>query len=130
MKDESGDRGRLQGANILLIEDNMLIALDSQDSLLDAGASEVHIAAASADVRAALAAGRRFDAAVLDLHLGHETGLALVETLELAGIPFMFSSGLSGDNVIPPELSRVPMLGKPYAPHHLVSAVASVLGRT
>ena len=129
MTDDTGGRSPLHGCAILLIEDNMLIALDSQDTLMDAGATRVYPVATPAEARNVVVARQQIDAAVLDLHLGDENGLPIAEILTLAAIPFIFSTGLSGDSVIPPSMSGIPMLRKPYTPQELVTAVESVLGR-
>ena len=128
MTNNAGEqRGALHGAIILIVEDNTLIALDSQDTLVDAGAADVYLAVTAAQVANLLANGRKFDAAVLDIHLGEESGFPIAEMLTRAAIPIIFASGFSGDRMIPPEFLAVRTLAKPYLPQDLVTALESVL---
>lgn len=61
----------LDGLDILLAEDNLIIAMDGEDIFPQLGAHSVSLAP---NVSNALAAdSRKFDLAVLDVHLGEET---------------------------------------------------------
>ena len=61
----------LQGARILLLEDDALISIDTEDMLLSLGAARILIAH-TIEEAAAIFAGEEIDAAVLDLVIGHD----------------------------------------------------------
>lgn len=100
-------------AHVLLVEDNMIIAIDAEDMLQQLGATSVTIAST---VREALAmvASRPFDMALLDINLGTETSIPVAMALREKGIPFAFTSGYRDDNALPAALRSSMVLGKPY----------------
>ncbi|MCB1884918.1 MAG: GAF domain-containing protein [Geminicoccaceae bacterium] len=99
---------------VLLVEDNMIIALDAEDEILRLGASRVEVAP---DVVGAL---RFLDAerpgfAVLDLNLGIETSLPVAERLHEMGVPFLFATGYGDKADLPVAYKDTPIVRKPYA---------------
>jgi DNA-binding response OmpR family regulator len=118
----------LSGKRCLVIEDELLIALDIQQELEAAGA-EVVCAATLEDAAAALR-GRRFDLGLLDLRLGGsgETSLPIARALEDAGTPFVFLTGATGDAAEIAVFGR-PILEKPFLSHALMGAVQKALAR-
>ena len=99
--------------HVLLVEDNMLIALDAEDMLAELGADTV-VTAASVDD-----AMRQIDMqtpsfALLDVNLGNGTSLPVAERLSEMGVPFMFASGYGTKVPLPDTMSDVQMVAKPY----------------
>jgi DNA-binding response OmpR family regulator len=113
----------LAGLKLAVFEDNSLIALDSQDTLLEAGAAEVHVLASAQAARDFILSAVAIDAAIVDIHLGDESGMGIAALLRDKKIAFLFSSGYSGDYVIPPEFTQIKLLHKPYFPADLIAAV-------
>src|SRR5262247_949008 len=107
---------KLQGALILVIEDEPLIALDLSASLEDAGARVVQ----AANVEGALAAidAHACSAAVLDFWLGLETGRAVARRLKEKRIPFLYYSGRALDDLT--TGSGAPVIAKPAGPREIV----------
>lgn len=109
------------GKRLLLIEDEILVALPFVERFLDLG---VQVLGPIATLDRALAAIERrdFDAAVLDVNLSGSlswpAGFALLE----ANVPFLFVTGYMDDESFPVHLRKVPRLTKPADPD-------SVLGR-
>ena len=113
---------------VLLVEDNMLIALDTEDALLEAGVRTVVIAA-TADAALARLERARPDFAVLDFNLGGETSESVAQALAAAGVPFCYATGY-GEAVI--ELATQPPCGilrKPYSPADIVTMLDRAAGR-
>jgi len=111
-------------ATVLLVEDNMLIALDTEDALLEAGVRNVRVAA-TADAALAQMERERPDFAVLDFNLGDETSERVAAALAAAGIPFCYATGY-GDAIV--ALATQPTCGvlkKPFSP----SDIAGMLER-
>src|SRR5262245_6761501 len=107
---------KLQGALILVIEDEPLIALDLSASLRDAGARVVQ----AANVEGALAAieAHACSAAVLDFWLGEETGRAVARRLKEKHIPFLYYSGRALDDLT--TGSGAPVISKPAGSREIV----------
>ena len=114
-------------ACVLLLEDDPLIALDTEDMLLGLGAREV-LVAHSLDAAAALVDGRTVDVAVLDLRIGEVRSDGLALELLARGIPLVLTSGY-GEADLPEGLRRVPTVGKPYAVDALRTALAAARSR-
>jgi len=100
------------GKNILIVEDEPLIAMMLEDFLLSLG----HEVRATCDnVTDALQAVRdeQFDLAILDVNLKGESVWPVASALRGLDIPFILASG---GHVDPPpaEFASVPMIDKPY----------------
>lgn len=100
-------------ANVLVVEDDPLIALDASETIRSFGVASVRT---TGTVAAALQmiAERAPDFALLDVGLIHEKSFAVAGQLAALGIPFVFVTGYSGDAGIPADFARVPRLTKPY----------------
>lgn len=102
----------------LLVEDNMIIAIDTADMLEEAGLSPVHTAATADEAMA------RIDRAMprlalLDVNLGAGTSLAVAERLAGAGVPFALTTGYGEDGDALRGFPDAPVLRKPYTPSEL-----------
>lgn len=110
----------------LVVEDNMLIAMDAEEALLELGASQVQLCP---NVASALdCIGKTaFDVALLDVNLGDETSEAIAMVLRERGTPFIMTTGF-GDYVSDIlAYAGAPVLTKPYAPVALAHALAQVM---
>lgn len=102
----------LEGLSILLVEDQSLIALDTEELLRQLGAREVRLSPDAAHALRSLGSYRP-DAAVLDFNLGEDTSEAIADHLLAISVPFVFATGY-GDNVmIPGHLRDIPVVRKP-----------------
>lgn len=118
--------GSLQNKRVLLVEDSLLIALDAETMLRDAGAHEVDVvASAEAGLNAMIA--HEFQAAVLDINLGRGTSLPVADELAKRGIPFVFASGYSDRSTIPERFRDIRIVVKPYASATLIEAVIAAI---
>lgn len=114
-------------ARIMVLEDEGLIALDIESTLLDAGAKEITSVSTVADALAALEAGS-FDAAILDLRLGADGwAYEVADSLRARGIPFVFSSGSAE---IADGYRDVPLVSKPFTSDQLVAALVGITPST
>jgi DNA-binding NtrC family response regulator len=114
----------LNGLNILIIEDEHIVALGLDDVLGDMGAHSTHICATLYEAQEQLKA-QRFDAVILDLKLTDGSGLALLPLLRSLSLPVIITSGY-------PEMhiDQMPFLQKPYSTEMLERALKSVLSPT
>lgn len=116
----------LTGRTVLLLEDQMLIALDLEQILQDAG---LVIAATATSTREALAylAGATPDVAILDVNLGDETSEPVAQALITRGVPFTFATGYGEGGVVPGAFPSVPVVKKPYDAESILSQIRQLL---
>jgi CheY-like chemotaxis protein len=106
---------------VLVVEDEGAVALLIEDLLEDLGCKLVASVPALEQAFEALDSVE-FDLALLDVNLGGESSFDLARTLVRRGTPFVFSTGYGNSN-LPPDLSRQPVLSKPFTPDQLRRAV-------
>jgi DNA-binding response OmpR family regulator len=111
---------RIEGKNILLVEDDALVALTVEDMLLYAKAGAVSVAYTIADALDALAT-RHFDAAILDLNLNGHMSWPVAQELRRLQVPYLTVTGY-GDAVENELIAH--LLTKPYSMDELLEAVA------
>lgn len=113
---------------VLLAEDNLIIAMDAEDILRSLGFERVTATGSVSSGLAAIEDGD-FGFAVLDINLGMELSVPIAEQLHKAGTPFIFASGYGESAILPEHLAGVPILSKPYDIDGMRKAVAIALER-
>jgi CheY-like chemotaxis protein len=98
--------------DVLLVEDDAIIALDFEDTILGLGVKTVRTAANVARALQMIA-DRAPDFALLDVGLMREKSFAIAERLDALKIPFAFATGYSTDVRLPAAFSDRPRLLKP-----------------
>jgi len=98
---------------VMLVEDEMYLAMMLQDVLEDAGYTVVF--ASRVEQALELAASAAIDAAILDINVDGSEVFPVAEALIARGIPFVFASGY-GDRRLPAAHASAPTLQKPYRP--------------
>ena len=115
----------LSGRRILVVEDEFLVLMLTEDMLGDLGCKSV-IAAATVDQALALIESQSFDAAMLDMNLDGEKPYAVADALAERGTPFMFATGYVGHDMREGYHDR-PFLRKPFRPTDLADALTRLL---
>jgi CheY-like chemotaxis protein len=100
--------------DVLIVEDDPIIALDFEDTILGFGVKSVRTAASVAKALAMIAE-RAPDFALLDVGLVREKSFAVAERLDELKIPFIFVTGYGADVRLPLALRNTPRLPKPYS---------------
>lgn len=123
----SGSDGATAAKRILLVEDSMIIALDTEECLLALGAEAVTVEATTAGALEALAR-QSYDLALLDHSLGSETSEAVAEVLRARGIPFWLATGYGemADRVR--AMGARGLLVKPYGREELARIMREFAG--
>lgn len=103
----------LAGCNVLLLEDNMIIALETEDLLRELGASAVFTASTALTAEQIFKA-ETLDFALLDINLGRGTSLAFAQLLRASGVPFIFASGYGEQVELGETHETWVMVSKPY----------------
>jgi len=117
----------LHGRRILVVEDEILIALTAQDMLTDAGAAEIVIATRVGEATSHLSASAAFDGAVIDLNLGGGFDFSLASIALDCGIPFVLATGYGRAVVLPAALANIQIVTKPYTADTLVAALCEAI---
>ena len=114
---------KLEGA-VLVLEDNMIIALDAEDMMREFGAETVHVATT---VREAMKVAETEDLsfALLDVNLGEETSEPVAQHLREKGVPFAFATGYGETSPLVREFPGVHIVVKPYDSAKLEPAILS-----
>lgn len=123
----------LAGKRCLVLDDEFLIAMDIQNILETAGAARVICASNSDGALTAIRIGPKFDFAVLDVRLGGATPATSQNSLSVAAAlagqetPFVFLTGMLGDEAWTKQFPHVPVVEKPYQTKLLLAALARAL---
>ena len=110
---------------ILVVDDEMLIAMDIQSQLEDRGQT-VLVASTLADALV-LAERKNIDVAIIDWYLGNEISAPLIDLLKQRQIPFVVCSG-SALEQLSGLFPSSPVLMKPFASDELFGALNQVVG--
>lgn len=109
--------------DVLIVEDDPIIALDFEDTILGFGARSVRTAASVARALD-LIAEQTPDFALLDVSLVRgETTVAIAERLDALKVPFVFVTGYGADARLPASLANKPRLTKPCSSEALETAL-------
>jgi CheY-like chemotaxis protein len=114
--------------DVLIVEDDPIIALDFEDTILGFGVKTVRIAGNVARALD-LIAEQRPDFALLDVGLTREKSFAVAERLKALEIPFIFITGYGTDVRLPPAFADTPRLPKPYSTDALKAMLNSRAGK-
>ncbi len=116
----------LAGVRILIVEDSVLLGLELEAGLIEAGAKVV---GAAADLEEALRLMvLDFDVAVLDADLNGRSVMPVAGALAARGVPFIFATGYD-QAVAAPEGFGAPVVRKPYNIHQIAAALVRALDR-
>ena len=118
--------GQLDGRNILVVEDEMLVLMHIERALSDLGCTATSVGTID-DALTVLDDDTSFDAAMLDVNLHGEKSYAVADALALREIPFVFSTGYA-DHGERADFADRPVLRKPYLQGHLVAALSALVG--
>ena len=111
----------------LLVEDQTIIALDTESMLLDLGAVSVQ-SFTTVDAALTWLAAAKPDIGVLDISLsGSTTSFPVADALQQRTVPFMFTTGYGDSALIPERFLDVPIVRKPYTLQSLADAVAKCM---
>jgi DNA-binding response OmpR family regulator len=122
------DHDRLSGVRVLVVEDDSLLAMDLEATLVEAGAVVVDLCQ-TLDQAMLRADTADFAVAVLDFGLGSETVSPLARRLVNRGVPFVLYTGKSRHEPSLAEWSDCSIVQKPASSRALVSAVRTALSR-
>jgi DNA-binding response OmpR family regulator len=116
----------LQGARILIVEDESILAMELENHLKREGCDV--IGPVSREAKALMALERdRPDAVVLDLNLNGKLSTELADALVARRTPFVIVTGYGKRQFDIPALQDAPRLHKPIKMQDLVRALADLV---
>lgn len=102
------------GGRALVVEDNMIVAMEAEDILRELGFEQTESVASVATALRQIEAARP-DFALLDVNLGRETSFPVADRLSELGVPFVFATGYGDHAVVPAAHGERPRLSKPFS---------------
>jgi CheY-like chemotaxis protein len=115
----------LKGRRVLVVEDEMMIAMLVEDMLSDLGCAVVG-PAHGLEAALELARGDGIDAALLDVNLAGQPVFAVADALRAKGVPAIFSTGY-GEAGLRDVDQGSPVLQKPFRAGDLARALTAAL---
>jgi CheY-like chemotaxis protein len=115
----------LFGRRVLVIEDEMIVAMLLEDMLADLGCTVLGSAVRVEQALTMIEAAEALDAAVLDVNLNGQKSYPVADALVARGVPFVFATGYRRDAVMNGYRS-FPQLQKPFKLSELGDALAKL----
>jgi len=115
----------LKGRRIIIVEDEPLISMELEESLLSTGC-EISGTAGTLFEAEALSANADCDAALIDANLAGQSVDKIASTLTKRNIPFAFVSG-HGRESLPHGFQEAVLLKKPFRKDELVAVIELLL---
>ncbi len=119
---------KLEDLHVLVVEDEAIIAMLIEDTLLDIGCKSVEVAP-SIDRALEFLSARPPDFAILDLNLHGSRSYPVADALQVQGRPFVFLSGY-GAKGLDGDYKDAPVLQKPFQQIDLEKALQRALLQT
>lgn len=114
--------------DVLIVEDNMIIALDAEAILAKLGAKVVETASTVSQAISVITQ-HPLAFALLDVNLGHESSFPIADVLLERKIPFVFATGYGTNIDFPERFQNVPVVSKPYAADTLLPKIQEALAK-
>jgi DNA-binding response OmpR family regulator len=124
--DQKRPGGDLRGRRVLIVEDEMLVAMELESVLKQQGCAVLGPVPTVARALALLD-HERPEAALLDLNLNGESAIPVAAALSAHGVPFVLVTGFGQTQSQEPELRGAPRVDKPVDDGELVRTLAWVL---
>ncbi len=110
------------GKRVLVVEDEMLVAMQLEDMLRDLGCASITLAA-TVETALKSIAEKMFDLATLDVNLDGTPSFAIAEALSDRHIPFAFATGYGANE----RFGDRPVLIKPYSSFQFKTVLSELL---
>jgi len=116
----------LKGRRVLVVEDEMMIAMLVEDMLGDLGCSVIGPAHGLQAAMALAEESTDLDAALLDVNLAGQPVFPVADVLRARNVPIVFCTGY-GDAGLREADRGAPVLQKPYRARDLAETLAAAL---
>jgi two-component SAPR family response regulator len=119
----------LEGLKLLVLEDEVLIAMDVEQLCREHGASEVVTLRKVEELGTQPFDDFPHDAAVLDVRLADDSTIEFARQLMERGIPFVFATGYEASENLFEAFPGISVIPKPYESSALIRAIAESIAR-
>lgn len=119
------DRPNLRGSKVLVVEDEMMIAMLIEDMLEELGC-ELIGPASKVERALELIASETIEIALLDVNLDGQATDAVAYELQRKGVPFVFATGY-GATGVPKQHNDRTVLQKPFQMTDLATALSTAI---
>ena len=116
----------LSKVRVLVVEDEMIVAMFIEDLLGDLGYTVAGVVS-RIEEGVTRAEQADFDIAILDVHLSGKEVFPVADILAAKNIPMIFATGY-GERGLPDRYKGRPVLQKPFHPQDLATALGKVRG--
>jgi len=113
---------------ILIVEDEMIIAMMLEEMLDDLGCTVAGLATKPEEALAIIET-EPMDAAILDVNLNGAHSFDIAAALDARGVPFMFSTGYGSIAGMDDRYRTRPVLRKPFRQDELQNVLNAVLAK-
>ena len=103
----------MNARNMLILEDNVLIAMDVYDIFKARNKDKIWVKSNNHD-SIQLIRNENVDFVLLDIHLGHETSFATADECLKQNVPYVFATGYDSSFDIPEAHRHIPIINKPF----------------
>lgn len=114
---------------ILIVEDELMVALEMQALIEEAGLGSAQTVGTAAAALETLSELERLGAVILDVNLSDGDCLSLAADLQKKRVPFAFVTGYGADAEFLSDFADVPLIEKPFEAPRMLAAVRSLLDR-
>lgn len=125
--DKKPKRGGPPPRHILLVENELTIALEMEGAISETGKCKVHVAGSEEAARVLLGKVSGISGAILDVSLGEGTSLELARELLAQGVPVAFATGYDTSTELLAPFPDVPVISKPFDTSELLAVVDRLL---
>lgn len=125
--DAKADQLDLFHGTALIVEDNVIIAMEAEDILRDYGFTDCQIVGSVQAARAIIENGN-VSFAMLDINLGKETSEEIAQLLTELETPFILASGYGDRSLTAGRFPKTPVITKPYSLRDVRGAIARLPG--
>lgn len=118
-----------EGFSLLIVEGNVILALDVEDMLLRRGAARVDVVGSCQEALQVLKSAE-YHAAVLDLNLPRGNILSVAARLAELKVPFAFSASYGERTHLPEPYATAVVINTPCNEVYLMSALVRLMDQT
>ena len=122
LAETADDLARLQAKTALVVEDNVIIAMETEDLLSGLGFDRIVVASTVTGAMNEIEA-HPVSVAVLDINLGSETSAPIAKKLRELGVPYVVASGYGENDSIAKDFGEMPIITKPFSQRDLQDAL-------
>jgi DNA-binding response OmpR family regulator len=117
------------GVSVLLLEDEYLIAMDAEQTLMSFGVAKVTVVN-TLEEAAKAAADESVDVAILDININGKSSFEVAERLRDRGTPIIFASGYGSRKRQGAAMQDAIYLNKPYTKEALRESLVAALQKS